>query len=271
MAQIQAEGTCSTRVVEIIPKLQDFLQVDPKDPMYVNVKGILLDPSCSGSGIINTPDRIMDEAYETCQKRIKALASFQLLALKHAMSFPQVRHIVYSTCSIQEEENEQVVGRALDEVNREIQEEGMTWVLVLPHALRRWKRRGKSIVGIITEEQAQALIRVDGADGDETNGFFVCYLERRFLTLEKSCEDDCPLALPTVVRGWYDGQFSIDRVEDDQNNGDSCRNHLQCDASIKDDDANKSSDKSVRKRQKKIEWKRKQKLQRLKRLKSQCV
>lgn len=35
---------------------QDFLALDPMDPQFENVSGLLLDPSCSGSGIIGRDD-----------------------------------------------------------------------------------------------------------------------------------------------------------------------------------------------------------------------
>ena len=83
---------------------QDFLTVDPSHKAYANVRGILLDPSCSGSGIVNAPDRYTDggDGDENnddgeAKKRLESLANFQLVALKHAMSFPQVERIVYST------------------------------------------------------------------------------------------------------------------------------------------------------------------------------
>lgn len=35
---------------------QDFLALDPSDPQFENVSGLLLDPSCSGSGIVGRDD-----------------------------------------------------------------------------------------------------------------------------------------------------------------------------------------------------------------------
>jgi len=108
--------------VDVIPIHEDFLKLNPLDSKYEHVRGILLDPSCSGSGIVNTPDRHFDDDLDTNEKdkkeqRLQSLANFQVLALKHAMSFQQVQTIVYSTCSIHEEENEQVIYRAIEEMN----------------------------------------------------------------------------------------------------------------------------------------------------------
>lgn len=71
---------------------------------------ILLDPSCSGSGIVSAPDRLHDGQGETEEEggdgsaagegggggagatsRVGRLAAFQLQGLLKAMSFPQVR------------------------------------------------------------------------------------------------------------------------------------------------------------------------------------
>ncbi|KAJ5311907.1 hypothetical protein PENANT_c022G07463 [Penicillium antarcticum] len=42
-------------MVNVLPG-QDFLALDPEDPQFENVTGLLLDPSCSGSGIIGRDD-----------------------------------------------------------------------------------------------------------------------------------------------------------------------------------------------------------------------
>jgi len=43
------------------PRHQDFLKVQSGDKDLGNLKAILLDPSCSGSGIVNSPDRVENE------------------------------------------------------------------------------------------------------------------------------------------------------------------------------------------------------------------
>jgi len=111
---------------------EDFLQSDPKDSRYSNVKYILSDPSCSGSGTSNnnlvdvTSEEnsfdsgvcCLDVAGSSFEKkkieRLTKLANFQLRILEHCMKFPSVEFISYSTCSIFMTENEYVVNKVLD-------------------------------------------------------------------------------------------------------------------------------------------------------------
>jgi len=66
----------------------DFLTVDPCDPTYRNVTHILLDPSCSGSGIVNRLDHLLETEPEIEGEqadRLTKLAAFQVMMVKHAM------------------------------------------------------------------------------------------------------------------------------------------------------------------------------------------
>ncbi|KAL8147643.1 hypothetical protein AgCh_005097 [Apium graveolens] len=46
-------------------------------------------------------------------QRPRKLAAFQIMALEHALSFPGVERVVYSTCSIHQTENEDVISSVL--------------------------------------------------------------------------------------------------------------------------------------------------------------
>lgn len=92
------------------PIYADALTVTPEQ--CPDVEYILVDPSCSGSGMQN---RMSLDPDENSPERLKKLAGLQIKILSYAMSaFPDVKRIVYSTCSLFEEENEQVVRRCLD-------------------------------------------------------------------------------------------------------------------------------------------------------------
>lgn len=79
---------------------------------------ILLDPSCSGSGIRNRNDDpdIIDE------ERLERLASLQIRMVTYALAnFPNVKRVTYSTCSIHSQENEEVVEKILDQFHETFQ------------------------------------------------------------------------------------------------------------------------------------------------------
>jgi putative methyltransferase len=162
----------------------DFLQT--KGPPYSDtVTDILLDPSCSGSGMYGRHGRAT-----TPQDRLHALRDFQCTALSHALTaFPRAQRVVYSTCSLHEEENEVVVADAL-------QRHGADWALVSPRCLETWSRRGHITEGLTTD-QAAALIRVTRED--KTNGFFVACFVRKDCTAAAEQETNVALATDALL------------------------------------------------------------------------
>ncbi|KAJ1849483.1 hypothetical protein LPJ70_000450 [Coemansia sp. RSA 2708] len=161
-------------------KCADFLELDPLAPEYADVERVLLDPSCSGSGIVNRLDELVDwyiamitntaeEKPKVDTRRLQSLAEFQTLAIRHAMRFPGVKRISYSTCSVHEEENEAVVARVL---------EGQHEFALAPadQMIPSWPRRGLVTAGL-TKEQAASMVRMLPEDG--SNGFFVACFERQ--------------------------------------------------------------------------------------------
>ncbi|XP_068759133.1 uncharacterized protein [Montipora capricornis] len=52
-------------------------------------------------------DLLVDQEQETAEKknRLESLATFQLSVLNHALSFPLVKRVVYSTCYVHQEVN----------------------------------------------------------------------------------------------------------------------------------------------------------------------
>lgn len=152
----------------------DFLTLDPttsKD--LAKVTHILLDPSCSGSGIVDRHDYFDDTNDSTAAgdaDRLTKLAEFQTSAVQHAMNFPSATKLVYSTCSIHNIENEEVVLKALEMSKQR----GLGWKLV--QALPSWHRRGVEIAGLPKEEADKLVRAVPKLDG--TIGFFVALFER---------------------------------------------------------------------------------------------
>ncbi|KAM0673836.1 hypothetical protein GVAV_002674 [Gurleya vavrai] len=81
---------------------EDFLLSD----IDQNADFILVDPSCSGSGVY--------DIYENDTERLENLSKFQKQILNHAFKYKNVKKIVYSTCSVNKEENEDVVTFVLE-------------------------------------------------------------------------------------------------------------------------------------------------------------
>ncbi|PLB44531.1 S-adenosyl-L-methionine-dependent methyltransferase [Aspergillus steynii IBT 23096] len=176
---------------------QDFLALDPHDPRFENVSGLLLDPSCSGSGIIGRDDkrkRRQDEPEPSQQTkhqkgqrnpepdtpsatdendlpsaplsadRLTKLSNLQTRIVEHALAFPAATRITYSTCSIHLLENEAVVSRVLaSDVART-----KGWRVMRrdeqPEGLRRWKYRG------VREERVQRTSTSIGGGEGENGG-----------------------------------------------------------------------------------------------------
>ncbi|KAJ2705503.1 hypothetical protein FB645_002389 [Coemansia sp. IMI 203386] len=170
---VQLTDKAQCRIIKA--QCADFLDIDPLDPLYASVEYALLDPSCSGSGIVNRFDALVDsyvalahgqeqgKRNKPANMRLENLAEFQTRVVLHAMRFPSVHRVSYSTCSVHVEENEAVVAavlKAQDEFGLAPASE------VIP----TWPRRGLAQGGL-SEKQAACVVRTLPEDG--TNGFFV--------------------------------------------------------------------------------------------------
>lgn len=141
---------------------KDFLTVSPSDQRYSQVQYILLDPSCSGSGMLS---RQLEEHGEgtPSKERLQALAGFQQRALCHALRFPSLQRLVYSTCSLCQEENEDVVQEALQHNSGTFR---------LAPVLPTWPHRGLS-----TFPGSEHCLRAS-PETTLTGGFFIAVFER---------------------------------------------------------------------------------------------
>eukprot|EP00741_Cyanophora_paradoxa_P012044 tig00020592_g11639.t1 len=180
------------------PALGSFLECDPRRRPLSRVRAVLLDPSCSGSGIVSRHEAAAASAAAPLSapegpaeqeeeekgeaggdeevQRLQRLAAFQRTALLHALSFPRALRVAYSTCSIHREENEDVVRGVLEDPG--VASRG--WRLA--PALPAWPRRGLpgSLPGAGPGPGAgleELVLRTDPLE-DRTNGFFVALFER---------------------------------------------------------------------------------------------
>lgn len=165
----------AARAIKVETLNADFLRLDPSKQPFFSVEYILLDPSCSGSGIVSRMDHLLQSALEGTEveddgsgkeekSRLEMLASFQLKLLLHAMSFPNVQKITYSTCSVHEEENEKVVKQALESARGKFE---------LVEAMPSWTTRGHESVF----KGARKCVRAT-PEKDATIGFFVACFQK---------------------------------------------------------------------------------------------
>ncbi|OLY83708.1 putative 28S rRNA (cytosine-C(5))-methyltransferase [Smittium mucronatum] len=178
-------------------KNQSFLDIDPSSKFGKSVQYILLDPSCSGSGMANKSEDLVDsfiDSYFNRNKscsiktrpfrkvtvdRLEDLSAFQIEMLNHAMKFENVVAITYSTCSVHSIENENVVKMALLD-NPDFA------LAARSHVLPTWPMRGIPNTidpsdADLNKEELESVIRSNTQDMF-TNGFFVAL----FVNLRKN-------------------------------------------------------------------------------------
>ena len=224
-----------------------FLDLDPADADMADVTHILVDPSCSGSGIVSrrledlgmaadddddssnsVPEAEPEPEVEVevggswtdgtdrgrpADERLQALAEFQVAAVLHAMTFPSAVRVSYSTCSVHDEENEDVVARILEAAPH----------FCLVPALPAWPRSVPGLPLPFSSRSRLKLTRADAGAGagaaggsrrgrpkfagaemcvrtdprlDHTIGFFLAVFERRAATEDDGHDHDEALAEP---------------------------------------------------------------------------
>ncbi|VDM17759.1 unnamed protein product [Hydatigera taeniaeformis] len=174
----------SGRVIcEAFPR--DFLTVDPlNEEAFADVKAILVDPTCSNSGLCCKRPELAIQGQEDEAARVARLANLQAKILRHALSFPSV------------EENEAVVldlmksGAAADfelvsiwDTNKNTGQTGSrTGTTAAPKLfapLAPWKRRGVVEDGNDDASKMMARCLRSSTEKDLTVGFFVACFKRR--------------------------------------------------------------------------------------------
>jgi putative methyltransferase len=163
------------------PIHNDFTNINPEDSEYKDVEYILVDPSCSGSGMtgrVETDLQLFQSNESSTQQdeRLQTLSYFQTKLLCHAMKFPNVKRIVYSTCSLYSQENEDVVAAALEYNNNSSQDDSdrsHRRIFRVKEALPDWPHRLENQNYDWASKCITSSLQEDGTDG-----FFVAVLER---------------------------------------------------------------------------------------------
>ena len=233
------QATLRASTGNVLAERKDFLTTQPAS--FSGVTHMLLDPSCSGSGIVNRLDFLKEDddventnasnddddttastgASEDAadgvkmtklERRLHQLGEFQLLMIRHAFKFPSLQKVVYSTCSIHAQENENVVIRAL--ATEEAKQHG--WTLAPRRdVIPSWPVRGDKTAckNAGREDVADAVIRcVPGGTGDgdkpnteSCNGFFVaCFVKAGSRAGAGITEDDGKSKRPREVEDEHD-------------------------------------------------------------------
>ncbi|KAK9891044.1 hypothetical protein WA026_013372 [Henosepilachna vigintioctopunctata] len=156
---VEAAGATCVKTI-----LKDVMQISESD--CPGVEYILVDPSCTGSGITDRVE-IEDQNFHDRMSRLKKLCNFQAKLLRHATTaFPQAKRIVYSTCSINAEENEDVV--------RQVLETCRNFKLIdAKKLLKSWNDKSSEVFPALGKMCVYAT-----PEKDKTNGFFIAVLER---------------------------------------------------------------------------------------------
>lgn len=146
-------------------------------PALRGVTHILVDPSCSSSGMRHNLDRTFAEAaakvtegtasYAREHALPKKLAEFQLEALLAGLNAPDAQRVVYSTCSHHAEENECVVAAALAKNPN----------FHLEDALPAWPRRGEACAAL-EADLAKLCLRA-GEDTDSSGIFAALFVRNK--------------------------------------------------------------------------------------------
>ncbi|GMH55218.1 hypothetical protein TrRE_jg5229 [Triparma retinervis] len=169
------------------PVERDFMSVDVNSE-FQDVTHILIDPSCSGSGLVasygaGTKAELGEDENDIVatngvdEEAVLELARAQTELILHAMKLPGATTIAYSTCSVHRTENEDVVLNVLNS--------NPNWECV--PAVPKWPHRGLDIDEF--KGFASKVCRAD-YEKDSTNGFFVARFEKK--EKEKKKEEVAP-------------------------------------------------------------------------------
>ncbi|OCT96794.1 putative methyltransferase NSUN7 [Xenopus laevis] len=180
---------------------ESFTDLDPSDPRLQKAKIILLLPQCSGSGVSDPVQFVLNQHGDTSllqdfsqgsvrSDKLNALSKQQVTELSHAMTFNKVQALVYCTCSVYHEENEEVINQTLGQ--KPESNKVHTYRIVSP------------VIPLTSSELTSAsdkFIKVHPAE--TTNGFFLAVLTKEPIPTEAVSATD--ILARAASKGLLDG------------------------------------------------------------------
>ncbi|XP_026135238.1 putative methyltransferase NSUN7 [Carassius auratus] len=170
----------SCKNVKLLPDSLESLDVS--DVRLQKISVVFLMPACSLSAISNPVDYIMQENRDprlmldlsqgsVSPEKIQMLVCQQRKVLQRAVQFPQVRAVLYSTCSVHPEENEEVLMTVLSQT-QESHSTAPPYRLTSPSLLQ------DSIIedDEESEQMKDRFFRLEASD--HSNGCFLALLTR---------------------------------------------------------------------------------------------
>ncbi|KAK7166444.1 hypothetical protein R3I93_006270 [Phoxinus phoxinus] len=176
-----------------------FNELNEWDVRIQKVRVIVLLPRCSASALCNPVEFILNENGDRgllhglskgtiSDSKLKPLVAKQTQDLSHALNFPKVKGVVYCTCSVYPEENEQLVKRALE--NAESKAKALPFRLVSSG----W------------DDEKEKFFRTESSD--VTNGCFLCVMKREHDPAEAETVQD--ILARALAKGLLGGMAAPD-------------------------------------------------------------
>ncbi|KAI7811242.1 putative methyltransferase NSUN7 [Triplophysa rosa] len=177
----------------------DFNDLNEWDSCIQKIRVIVVLPQCSASALCNPVEFILNESGDRglihglskgtiSDSKLEALVAKQTQYLSHALTFSKVKAVVYCTCSVHPEENEQLVKRALEKADSK------------PKALPL------RVVSAGWGDEEDTFFKTEASD--LTNGCFLCVMKREQDPAEVETVQD--ILARAAAKGLLGGLMSLD-------------------------------------------------------------
>ncbi|XP_056316381.1 putative methyltransferase NSUN7 [Danio aesculapii] len=182
-----------------------FSELNDWDVRIQKVRVIVLLPKCSSSALCNPVDFIIKENGDRgllhglskgtiSNSKLQELIGKQMQDLNHALTSPKVKAVVYCTCSVYPEENEEIVKRALQNANSKAK--------TLPFRL----------VNAGWNDEKEMFFKTE--ESDITNGCFLCVMKREQDPAEVETVEN--ILARAAAKGLLGGLMPPDPLDEDK-------------------------------------------------------